>query len=210
MEDASYTWHPVVSWAGSGLDDLSRCLSATISWLQDRGIDPQSLGINDIRFVTAQTPEGPAIEARIRLDALLPEQMPVVFEGVALGRRFTFSYAENLLESGASVAIERPDGTWRRGGGGSRSLMDRNGRAQSWSSVGLLDDGIWGLAIGTDPSHVASARLYRGTSDEAVEFPLYRTTSRFDAVCAATLIDEDGATIEYLDSTGEVVRRESY
>ena len=131
MDDAAYERESAVQSVGLGLEELSGCLAATISWLRDRGIDPQSLGIDDIRFCTVETPRGPGIEARIRLQALLADQLPVAYEGFALEHRFTFTYGENLLQSASFVAVERPDGGWLRRGGSGRSLTGPDGRANS-------------------------------------------------------------------------------
>jgi hypothetical protein len=210
VDDGAYEWTSVVRSVGLGLEDLEDCVSGTISWLKERGIDPQSLGLDDIRFAIAETPRGLGIQASIRLKSLLADELPVVFEGSALGRRFTFKYGENLLHNASYLAVERPEGGWVNRGGGGGSLTGPDGRANGWSSVQDVEDGIRSLAVGTPPGYFASARLFRGESKEAEAFPFYQVGSRFDVLCGATLLDLDGVSLEYLDSMGNVLASTSF
>lgn len=210
VDDDAYQWTSVVRSVGLGLEDLEDCVSGTISWLKDRGIDPQSLGLDDIRFATAETPRGLGVQTSIRVKSVLADELPIAFEGSALGRRFTFKYGENLLHGASYVAVERPEGGWINRGGGGGSLTGPDGRANGWSSVHDVEDGIRSLAIGMRPDYFPSARLFRGESKEAEAFPFYQVESRFDIVCGATLIDLGGVSLEYLDSAGNVIASSSF
>lgn len=195
-EDRSFS--PLVKVDGQSLTDLLHGLTATIETLQERGFDPTQFTFDQLVFRHGSTPNGPGIVLGLNLEELDYESLPVVYEGEALGQRFSVSYGENPLDHWMFITLDDQRRT-HTGGGGS------GGSSGSSSHVGDLIDGLRGVMLRfprSNARNVTRVHIQRPGSEQGEELQVFDVGSDSGMACIATLVDEQGGTLEFLDPEG--------